>query len=59
MPADFYNEMGGTRYEKAQGALHGVGVSVIGGAVTTGGTALSLHLICTSLSCMCLCMCCA
>ena len=40
--------MGGSRYEKVQGALHGVGVSVIGGAVTTGGTSLPLHLIHTS-----------
>ena len=33
----FYNEMGGDRFDKVQGALHGVGVSVIGGAVTTAG----------------------
>ena len=33
--AHFYNEAPGTRYEKAQAALHGVGISVIGGAITT------------------------
>ena len=33
--AHFYNEASGTRYEKAQEALHGVGISVIGGAITT------------------------
>ena len=38
----FYNEMGGNQFEKVQGALHGVGVSVIGGAVTTAGAALPL-----------------
>ena len=38
----FYNEMGGSRYEKVQGALHGVGVSVIGGAATTAGAAFPL-----------------
>ena len=31
----FYNEASGTRYEKTQEALHGVGISVIGGAITT------------------------
>ena len=38
----FYNEAHGSRFEKAQGALHGVGVSVVGGAVTTAGAALPL-----------------
>ena len=38
----FYNEAHGNRFEKAQGALHGVGVSVVGGAVTTAGAALPL-----------------
>lgn len=38
----FYNEMGGTRYAKVQGALHGVGISVIGGALTTAGAAAPL-----------------
>ena len=38
----FYNEAHGNRYEKAQGALHGVGISVVGGAVTTAGAALPL-----------------
>ena len=38
----FYNEADGNRFEKAQGALHGVGVSVVGGAVTTAGAALPL-----------------
>ena len=38
----FYNEAQGNRYEKAQGALHGVGVSVVGGAVTTAGAAIPL-----------------
>lgn len=38
----FYNEAEGTRYDKAQGALHGVGVSVVGGAVTTAGAAIPL-----------------
>ena len=41
----FYNEYGGTRYEKAQGALYGVGFSVVGGAVTTAGAALPLCLV--------------
>ena len=41
--ADFYNEApGATRYEKAQSALHGVGISVVGGAVTTAGAAIPL-----------------
>jgi len=34
--------MGGTSYEKVQGALHGVGISVLGGALTTGGAAVPL-----------------
>ena len=38
----FYNEAPGNRFEKAQGALHGVGVSVIGGAVTTAGAAIPM-----------------
>ena len=38
----FYNEAPGNRFEKAQGALHGVGVSVIGGAVTTAAAAIPL-----------------
>ena len=38
----FYNEAIGNRYEKAQGALHGVGISVLGGALTTAGAALPL-----------------
>ena len=38
----FYNEATGNRFEKAQGALHGVGISVVGGAVTTAGAALPL-----------------
>ena len=38
----FYNEAPGNRYEKAQGALHGVGISVVGGAVTTAGAAIPL-----------------
>jgi len=38
----FYNEASGDRYEKTQDALHGVGISVIGGAVTTGGAAVPL-----------------
>ena len=37
----FYNEAGGTRYEKAQGALHGVGLSVVGQGLGLGlGVAL-------------------
>ena len=31
----FYNNAVGTRYEKTRDAIHGVGVSVIGGAITT------------------------
>jgi len=42
--AHFYNEAGGTRYEKAQAALHGVGVSVLGGAITTMGAGVPLFL---------------
>ena len=38
----FYNEASGNRYEKSQDALHGVGISIIGGAITTGGAALPL-----------------
>lgn len=38
----FYNEAGGTRYEKSQGALHGVGLSVVGGALTTFCAAIPL-----------------
>ena len=38
----FYNEATGTRYEKAADALHGVGISIVGGAITTGGAALPL-----------------
>lgn len=38
----FYNEAAGDRYEKAQAALHGVGVSVVGGAITTAGAAFPL-----------------
>ena len=38
----FYNEANGSRYEKTADALHGVGISVIGGAVTTGGAATPL-----------------
>jgi hypothetical protein len=30
------------RYEKTQSALHGVGISVVGGAITTGGAAIPL-----------------
>ena len=33
----FYNNAVGTRYEKTRDAIHGVGVSVIGGAITTMG----------------------
>ncbi len=40
--AHFYNEAGGSRYEKAQAALHGVGVSVLGGAITTMGAGVPL-----------------
>ena len=32
----------GQRYAKARDALHGVGLSVIGGALTTGGAAIPL-----------------
>jgi len=38
----FYNEAPGDRYEKTQHALHGVGISIVGGAVTTGGAAIPL-----------------
>ena len=38
----FYNECPGARYEKAQSAIHAVGISVIMGAVTTGGGAVPL-----------------
>ena len=38
----FYNEATGNRFEKTQAALHGVGVSVIGGAVTTAAAAIPL-----------------
>ena len=34
--------MEGQRYAKARDALHGVGLSVIGGALTTGGAAIPL-----------------
>jgi len=40
----FYNDQPGMRFEKAQMALHGVGLSVCGGALTTGGAALPLTL---------------
>jgi len=40
--AHFYNDMPGTRYEKVRGALHGVGLSVCGGGLTTGGAAIPL-----------------
>jgi len=40
--AHFFNEAVGTRYEKAREALHGVGVSVIGGAITTMGAGVPL-----------------
>jgi predicted RND superfamily exporter protein len=40
--AHFYNEMGGDRYEKARGALHGVGLPVFGGAITTAGAGIPL-----------------
>ena len=33
----FYNEARGTRREKTTEAIHGVGLSVIGGAITTMG----------------------
>ena len=38
----FYNHATGTRYEKAQSAMHGVGVSVIGSAITTIGAGVPL-----------------
>ena len=38
----FYNEAVGDRYEKTADALHGVGISIVGGAVTTGGAAIPL-----------------
>ena len=38
----FYNDATGTRYQRAQHAVHGVGVSVIGGAITTMGAGLPL-----------------
>ena len=38
----FYNEATGNRFEKAQATLHGVGVSVIGGAVSTAAAAIPL-----------------
>merc|ERR1719198_391236 len=38
----FYNEAAGSRYEKAADALHGVGISVVGGACTTAGAAIPL-----------------
>jgi len=38
----FYNEASGGRYEKAAAALHGVGVSIVGGAITTGGASVPL-----------------
>tara|TARA_B110001452_G_C15219166_1_gene422636 strand:+ start:1611 stop:1853 length:243 start_codon:yes stop_codon:yes gene_type:complete len=40
--AHYYNEAQGTRYQKAQAAIHGVGVSVLGGAVTTMGAGIPL-----------------
>lgn len=40
----FYNEAGGSRYEKAQAAYHGVGISIVGGCVTTAGAAIPLML---------------
>jgi hypothetical protein len=40
--AHFYNEQPGKRKEKSQMALHGVGLSVWGGALTTGGAAVPL-----------------
>ena len=50
--------MGGTSYEKVQGALHGVGISVLGGALTTGEIVLPdcppTFPSGTSSSCMCL-----
>jgi len=38
----FYNEAAGTRYEKSAAALHGVGISIVGGAITTGGASVPL-----------------
>jgi len=38
----FYNDQPGTRKQKATMALHGVGLSVCGGALTTGGAAVPL-----------------
>lgn len=40
--AHFYNDGVGTRYQKTQAALHGVGLSVCGGALTTAGAAIPL-----------------
>lgn len=38
----FYNEAEGTRYERARDALSGVGISVLGGALTTFSAGLPL-----------------
>ena len=40
--AHFYNHASGTRYEKAREAMYGVGVSVLGGAITTIGAGIPL-----------------
>ena len=42
--AHFYNHAKGTRYERAQTALDGVGISVIGGAITTIGAGVPMCL---------------
>ena len=42
--AHFYNHASGTRYEKAREAMYGVGVSVLGGAITTIGAGIPLFL---------------
>jgi len=40
--AHFYNEATGTRFDKAQEAMYGVGGSVLGGAITTIGAGVPL-----------------
>lgn len=42
--AHFYNHAHGTRYEKAREAMFGVGVSVLGGAITTIGAGIPLFM---------------
>ena len=42
--AHFYNIATGSRYEKAREAMYGVGVSVLGGAITTIGAGIPLFL---------------